>query len=241
MNLILVALAAVCCLSALMVTVVAAAILYRRSQASGEGAAAPEAASAQAAIDGPPASGGSPFPASASVDLTGSGPDRFGGSIGDEVEDFDEDGPTTLVDTIARRPDGLQPGGLPPQSPYAPTKSRLPTEPIRKPPTDPVLAPTERLQVPRRPASPVRPPRTGSYGHVPAPDEPPPLPGSHGGSGPLPASRRLQLDPSMVPDTSALQPGATIIPPDDWNDDYIDDDEADETMLMARPPLPPKK
>ena len=31
------------------------------------------------------------------------------------------------------------------------------------------------------------------------------------------------------------------VPPDDWNEDYIDDDEIDETMLMIRPPLPPKK
>jgi hypothetical protein len=36
-----------------------------------------------------------------------------------------------------------------------------------------------------------------------------------------------------------LVSGATIVPPDDF--DFIDDGDVDETMLMARPPLPPKK
>ncbi len=56
-----------------------------------------------------------------------------------------------------------------------------------------------------------------------------------------PSHKRMNLETMNLPDVSQLQPGATIIPPDDWNEDYIDEEEADETMLMARPPLPPKK
>lgn len=236
MEMIIAALSGICCLSGLVVAVVAAVILSRRSKGGADASEGP-APSGPKAVE-PPASSSSPFPASASADLSSAGP---GASLvpraGGEVEDFDEDGPTTLVDTAARRPAVQRP-----VSPFSPTPTQAPTENIRRSPMPPAhepLAPTERIQAPPRSSAAGRPPRSSGFGHVPAPDEPPPLPRSHAG-GP-PSSRRLHLDPGLVPDTSTLQPGATIIPPDDWNDDYIDDDEADETMLMARPPLPPKK
>ena len=94
---------------------------------------------------------------------------------------------------------------------------------------------TDRIEAPRPPA----PDEPFDPAAVPGADGPPPLPASHATGAP-PSSRHMQLDPPKAPDTGTLQPGATIIPPDDWNEDCIEDDEVDETMLMARPPLPPK-
>ncbi len=73
---------------------------------------------------------------------------------------------------------------------------------------------------------------------APAPAAPPPVPVQRS----IPrsaASSRLDVD--QMPDIPTLRPGATIIPPDDWNDDYIDEADADETMLMPRPNLGLKK
>lgn len=72
-------------------------------------------------------------------------------------------------------------------------------------------------------------------------EQPPPLPSSY--SGKPPSHRRAQLDRVKMPDRKSLESGGTIIPPEDWSSgqDYIADEEADETMLMSRPPLPPKK
>lgn len=68
---------------------------------------------------------------------------------------------------------------------------------------------------------------------------PPPLPGAPVArqSGPPPAARSHKLDPASMPDIPTLRPGATIIPPDDWDDDYIDEADVDETMLMPRAKL----
>lgn len=206
-------LSGLCCLSALVVVVVAAVLLLRRSKASSAEGGGPAASSPALQSGSAPAS--SPFPASASAELGGaSGGPSGRAAVGMDVEDFDEDGPTTLVDTVARRP-------------------------------GPSVGPSPRSPQPLTGGGP------RGVADVPAPDEPPPLPRSHAGDPPSSRKLRLepglrvdpaiQLDPRLGPDTSTLQPGATIIPPDDWHDDYIDDDEADETMLMARPPLPPKK
>jgi len=92
--------------------------------------------------------------------------------------------------------------------------------------------------VPPRPVVPVRTAPSAAP-EVPAPDAPPPLPPTHRLPVPGPPAPGLHLDRNRLPDTSSLQPGATIIPPDDWNDEAFDD--ADETMLMVRPPMPPKK
>jgi hypothetical protein len=159
------------------------------------------------------------LPSSASADLSGGalgGLGLAGGASLDEVEDFDEDGPTTLMDTRSPELRGLL------GTPVLPA-------------VDEDLVQTERIQVPN-------PPTRGEPfdpAAVPGVDGPPPLPDSHSFGAP-PSSRHMLLDPPKAPDTAALQPGATIIPPDDWNEDYIEDDEVDETMLMARPPLPPK-
>jgi hypothetical protein len=66
------------------------------------------------------------------------------------------------------------------------------------------------------------------------PSAPPPAPPN---AGPPKATRSHALDAASMPDIPALRPGATIIPPDDWQDDYIEDEDADETMLMPRPKL----
>ena len=122
-----------------------------------------------------------------------------------EPEDFDEDEPTTLLQTSAEH---------------------LRTERLVVPPRP--LAASEPTTAPDLPAAP------------PILPAPPPLPASHA-SPPPPSTRREVLEPPPMPAPQTLQPGATIIPPDDWNEDYIDDDELDATMLMVRPPLPPKK
>lgn len=135
-------------------------------------------------------------------------------------ERFPEDGPTTLVDTTAP---GMRDMLRTPSVPDALSE----------------VAPTERLVVPPRPAAAPLDPGAPPPVAVPSPAAPPPLPASH--APPPPSTRQERLDPPQSPDRQSLQPGATIIPPDDWNEDYIDDDEIDETMLMVRPPLPPKK
>ncbi len=236
-------LSGVCCLSGSMVVVVGAIIVMRRNK-GGSGNASADTSSSQALDVSSSSVPASPFPASASADLSSGGAPQLGapaapsadlGGGSEEVEDFDEDGPTTLVDTTSRRPSptGAEPGfsGGPATRTQAPTERGSPQP--RRPPAS-TTAPTERIRVPS-PSEPLDP------SEVYAPDEPPPLPRTHAAAEAPPSSRRLHLDPSFMPDTSTLQPGATIIPPDDWNDDYIEDDEADETMLMARPPLPPKK
>jgi hypothetical protein len=87
----------------------------------------------------------------------------------------------------------------------------------------PPSAPAKSTPAPSAPA-PSAPPASG----------PPPAPRN---AGPPKAARSHDLDASSMPDIPALRPGATIIPPDDWHDDYIEDEDADETMLMPRPKL----
>ena len=225
MELIALALTALCCFFGSVVVVLAAVLWIRHAQARDEAAAKSEGtASTPASVSDTPVVEGSPFPAAESAHLGEPVPVSplapHGATIGDEVEDFDEDGPTTLVDTSKHRPPSSRTPNL--QSTF-----------------DAGLAPTERISVPRRPTDGAAAP--SRIDHVPAPDEPPPLPRSHAPAAAPPSSRRAEVDPAGILDTAALQPGATIIPPEDWVDDHIDDEDVDETMLMARPPLPPKK
>lgn len=138
-------------------------------------------------------------------------------------------------------PPAPAPARVPPDGPNAPmhtTASGM--RDFRHVPSAPdepsEVAPTERLVVPPRPVASPLDPTT-----LPPVAAPPPLPASHAPPPTLPSTRLERLDPPQSSDRPSLQPGATIIPPDDWNEDYIDDDEIDETMLMVRPPLPPKK
>jgi hypothetical protein len=227
-NLIALALTALCCFFGSVVVVLAVVLLIRHSQARDEGASVsddtPPASQAFPPALDPPAGHGAPFPVSESAHLggsmPGSAPVLHGGTIGDEVEDFDEDEPTTLVNISTQQPQSSRTPNL--RSAFEQSQ-----------------APTDRSSVPRLPQAGADGP--SRIDHVPAPDEPPPLPASHAPAPSPPSTRRLDLDPAGIPGPSALQPGATIIPPDDWIDDHIDDDDVDETMLMARPPLPPKK
>ncbi|MBO85644.1 MAG: hypothetical protein CL927_09810 [Deltaproteobacteria bacterium] len=179
----------------------------------------PSTVSAERVGEAPPPALGRPAPA---VVLGGGDPDR--------VEDFDEDAPTTLIDTSAPAMRALlAEAGL------APTKGEVAATERIQLPTESEMALTERLQVPPRPKK-ILPADPSA---VPMADGPPPLPASHAD---LPSSaRHAVLDPPQEPDTRTLKPGATIIPPDDWNEDFIEDEEVDETMLLVRPPLPPKE
>ena len=64
-------------------------------------------------------------------------------------------------------------------------------------------------------------------------------PQASSGMGQPPSQRRALLGHVDVPTLDPLMMGATIVPPDEY--DFIDEEEADETMVMTRPPLPPKK
>jgi len=189
-------LSGLCCLSGLVLLVVGLLVMRRRKKGGGSsgGGAEDTATAVEQAPQSLSPIGAPHSAASARLDdpptrPTERGPSGIVGG-GDEVEDYDDDAPTTLIDPVHL--------GIPPMS-------------------------------------------SQNRNHNLADERPPPLPSSYAGE--PPSHRRAKLDHLNLPDMSTLEPGATIIPPEDWADspDYIDDEEADETMLMARPPLPPKK
>jgi len=152
-------------------------------------------------------------------------------------------------------------GGPAPAPQIAPTSAAAPAPPVAAmagPELEPVGAddedaPTTVLppSAPGAPraAPPPLPPRPASPRALPDPGDAPrpagprsgPLPIGPAGSPPPTAARSARLDADRVPDIPTLKPGATIIPPDDWDDDAVDEGDTDVTMMMPRPTVPPKR
>ncbi len=214
-------LGAMCCLGFLLVLVALVGVviwrLQRSSRSPVEAISAPPTPGAQPAVAESTASATAaterPVGASADSDA-GAG---LGDAAPDGVDDFDEDGPTILMDSRSLEMSALL-GSTPPTA------------------ADQEQVQTERIFAPSPPAS----DEPSDPGAVASVDGPPPLPASHATDAP-PSARQLLHDAPAASDPGTLEPGATIIPPDDWNEDCDEDDEVDKTMLMARPPLPPEE
>ena len=213
-------LGAMCCLGSLFVLIALVGVVIWRLQRSSTPPAgavsAPPAPGAQSAVSGSavPVTGGAERSVGALVDPKAGG-DRGDAVLGG-VEDFDEDGATIPVDTRSLE-----------------TSVRLET--ASSPSPDQGQVQTERTFASRPPV----PSEPVGLGAIPGSNGPPPLPAAHATDA-LPSARQLPRDGSETSEPGTLKPGATIIPPDDWNEDLIEEDELDQTMLMVRPPIPPE-